>query len=349
MLPGSGELARAQLDEAARERAGNEAAYQAAVNDPYLQPGLYYSNQELDWHCSLQLEADRREPGKWPMQESLKTWMRDNPSYWFAWLRRVKNWYTEPGGKFYGADYDKSHDAQWIASTGLPIKELAPVAESPIGTAVQHPTIQPTTAPQFGVISAPPIQAPTNIGHAEARALLLEHWKNIVGHNPSLVELQIVGAIGLFEGRYGCTKAANNWGGIQCTEHRGHAVEGHCVDVNETDDKGHPYIAQDRVWPTPQTGADAFLQMLVVNRPSTGRAIITGNVDAVARDMKNTWRYAVPVTKYANAIYTCAQTIAKALSEKLEVTRDIPPNGDGGLPWIFAAFGIGVLLALKRR
>ena len=188
---------------------------------------------------------------------------------------------------------------------------------------------------------------------SEARAVLLQAFA-ARGISPSLAELQGVGAIGRFEGRYGSGfgPGVNNWGAIQCQQ-RPPCDPTKCVEHIDTHADGSTYGACFRRYPTPVDGAADLIRELY-RRPGVPEAMRAGDASAVARAMRATGYFEAPESQYALGIEKNAESIAASMGEPAVMRRGggavvVPPQSDGpGLGWGFTLLGLAIAIAKAR-
>jgi len=188
---------------------------------------------------------------------------------------------------------------------------------------------------------------------SEARAVLLEAFaaRGIV--SPTLAELQGVGAIGRFEGRYGSGfgPGVNNWGAIQCQQ-RPPCDPAKCIEHIDTHADGSKYGACFRRYPTPAAGAADLIRELY-RRPGVPEAMRAGDASAVAHAMRATGYFEAPESNYALGIEKNAESIAASLGEPAVMRRGggavVVPSDDGpGLGAVFTMLGLAIALAKAR-
>jgi hypothetical protein len=185
---------------------------------------------------------------------------------------------------------------------------------------------------------------------AAARAILVSQWPR-----RKLVEYQIVGAIGRFEGNYGAAfknaqgEPANNWGASSSVV----AVRGVCpIGTTGTLDHkrdGTPYTACITRFPTPEAGARSLIRALTApRRPEVARAMLTGSALDVARAMSRSGYMAQRAAKYAVNILRNASSIARALGEPLQVHAGSSRASAGSeFLYLAAILEFGLFLALR--
>lgn len=185
-----------------------------------------------------------------------------------------------------------------------------------------------------------------------ARDVLLSIWHGVTKEDPALPELQIVQAIGRFEGGYGAPNSppgwpANNWGAVQC-RHGPPCVEGECSEIGDTHADGSSYRYCYRIYPTPEAGAAHLVRLLTVDRPNVLLEAKKGSAQGVAEAMRKTGYFEAPADKYAKAIYSNAKTIAANMGEQLMVS--LGTTARSPLLWIgVAAAAVLALRAWGRR
>jgi hypothetical protein len=228
--------------------------------------------------------------------------------------------------------------------------------------------------------------------HAFGRKILESVWTRVLGTLPTTAELQMVGAISVGEGVYGrgtyrllsipdgavlaTVSDSNNWGAVQCGKPP-------CRDgcfmatdrsprlITKVNPKGYYNVCFKR-HPTPEKGAEDYLNTLMVKRPTVREAVRTGSIPATALAMYRTTYYegegkteGERIAGYAAKILTNARAIAGELGEPLRVHLGSPSGGSpppgsgdpsGGAPggaerswgWLAGAVGfLGLLAALK--
>ena len=165
-------------------------------------------------------------------------------------------------------------------------------------------------------------------------------------------------SIALFEGGWGNSSYilpdgskvdnANNWGAMHCppaggggqrTVPRPGELWDHCVrggDRKTAD--GERFEVFFRGYATPLAGARDFIRL---SSPAHD-AMSTGNADAIARRMKEVWRYGVPISDYADAIAHNAEVNAANLGEDNAIFREA--SGSARTALILA--GVGTVVAL---
>lgn len=183
---------------------------------------------------------------------------------------------------------------------------------------------------------------------SEARAILLSVWKKTTGEVATLPELQIAQAIGRFEGRWGSSRAKNNWGGVQCTTLP--PCPSGCFEYTDSHADGSKYQGCLRVYPTQEDGAADMVRLLTTKRPAVWSAMKQGDAGKVASKMRATGYHETASSKYQAAIYGNAAQIAKELGEPLKVkkgTTGAASEASGrGVLLIMAVLGA---LALKGK
>lgn len=166
---------------------------------------------------------------------------------------------------------------------------------------------------------------------AQAREILRRAFIRYAMPDPRRSELQIVGAVGRFEGVYGTAwGGANNWGAIQCPH--GPPCGNDCVEAQDTHAGGEAYQWCFKRYATPDDGAYDLLREMY-RRKGVHDAARTGDARAVALAMYRT-RYfeghcAHPENRalcepeavgyYTKAILRNAGEIARNLKEPLAV------------------------------
>lgn len=142
----------------------------------------------------------------------------------------------------------------------------------------------------------------------------------------SLQALQMIQAVGRFEGHYGhaddpAWAGSNNWGAIQCLH--GPPCGNDCFEHKDTHADGTAYVACFRKYPSAIDGAKGLVHELL-RRKAVADVINTGSATAVANAMRATGYFEAPAANYAKNLYRNAQAIATALGEKLVVTLEPP-------------------------
>lgn len=163
--------------------------------------------------------------------------------------------------------------------------------------------------------------------HARGRAILAAAWLARFGTPATTRELQALAAVSLGESPYGQGtfkqldhatgdtiaehRGTNNWGAIQCGSRPPCPAE--CFTATDT----HPglsgatyYDACFRRWPTPELGAIAYLETLLVkhDRAPVKRAVSRGSAHAIASAMHASRYYegASPIPSRAIATYAAS-------------------------------------------
>lgn len=157
------------------------------------------------------------------------------------------------------------------------------------------------------------------LSHQDARRVLIGAWKNVTGKEPSRKELQWAQGQAMAESHYGAdARVPNNWGSIQCT-HGPPCVEGECAVLGDSHADGGKYQWCYRIYPTPEAGAEAFVRLITIKRPSVWALYDGGDCRAIATAMRKSGYFELSAEKYAERVYANATTIAKALGEPLEL------------------------------
>lgn len=165
------------------------------------------------------------------------------------------------------------------------------------------------------------------------RQALAEAWHEVFGDFPSLAEIQLAQAVARGESNYGQaafknlqtgeTAVINNWGAVQSGKvpcgPEGFEATDHHAD-------GSPYQVCFRRYATAAEGAAHFLRVLCLQkgREAVRPALASGNVDAVAFRMHDSRYFELAPEKYANAIWSNVQAIARNLGEPLAAFRGDP-------------------------
>jgi hypothetical protein len=155
-----------------------------------------------------------------------------------------------------------------------------------------------------------------------ARGVLERAWPE----GPTLQALQIVQAVGRFEGGYGHANdpawaGSNNWGAIQCGHGPPCGVD--CFEHADTHADGTPYTTCFRRYPSAIDGARGLVHELL-RRPAVAGVIDSGNATAVANAMHASKYFEATASSYAKNLFRNAQAIALALGEPLAVALDAP-------------------------
>lgn len=183
---------------------------------------------------------------------------------------------------------------------------------------------------------------------SQARSILLQVWKDTTGRTASLAELQIAQAIGRFEGRWGSSRAKNNWGGVQCLS-RPPCPDG-CIEYTDTHADGTKYQGCLKVYPTQEAGAADMVRLITIKRPGVWEAMRAGDAGQVASKMRKTGYFEAPASKYQQAIYSNAKQIAAELNEPLRVKKGtIEARKEAGGRLVLLAMAIAGAIALKRK
>lgn len=232
-----------------------------------------------------------------------------------------------------------------------------------------------------------------------ASAVLQEAWRRMFGTDPSPKALQAVQAVSRLESFYGWPTPSkfpnwqghHNWGSIQCVTRidgrmRSCYQNGVCVkgflgkDSFIVGGKSEPYDICFESRPTNLEGAQRFLEVLIVKRPSVAKVIDTGDAYEIALAMRRTGYFArtkhadeaqikSDAIYYGGAIAKSAKAIASSWgTSPVVVMRDMGSGGpdpvDPGWPrgavdlvklsteepaqsnWLGMFFGIGIGVGL---
>lgn len=189
---------------------------------------------------------------------------------------------------------------------------------------------------------------------AEARAVLQQAFAARGLPPPSLSELQGVGAIGRFEGRYGSAfGGANNWGAVQCVG-KPPCDPAKCVEAGDSHADGSKYRACFRKYPTPVDGAADLIRELY-RRPGVPEAMRAGDATAVARAMRAARYFEAPESQYAKGIELNAAAIAQSIGEPVAMKRGgvavapPPKPSGGGALGALAAFVLSLAFLHRSR
>ncbi len=163
--------------------------------------------------------------------------------------------------------------------------------------------------------------------HARGREILAAAWLSRFGSPATTRELQALAAVSLGESPYGhgtfrqldhATGATiaehretHNWGAIQCGTLPPCPPD--CFIATDTHPGRGYYDACFRRWPTPEAGALAYLETLLIkrNREPVRRAISRGSAHAIASAMHATGYYEGASTIPSRAIDLYATAIAR--------------------------------------
>lgn len=214
----------------------------------------------------------------------------------------------------------------------LPITPATVVTVDP--PAVEPPG-PPGTSP--GTSTPQPVQPSRNAIDEWARRVLLTVWPTVLpGEAPTLPELQAVQAIGRHERFYGWASkppqgvGAHNWGGVQCPH--GPPCGEDCYESGDSHADGTKYVACFKRYPTAEAGAADLLHLLTIKRPSVRALLRTGNLDAIAMEMRKTGYFEAKADAYAGRLLEHAQEIAHKLAEPLAVLRGGGATTPGPVP-----------------
>jgi len=204
--------------------------------------------------------------------------------------------------------------------------------------------------------------------HAFGREILKSVWvPTLGGEEPTVAELQMVGAISSGEGGYGravyklldispgenyghvlsTVNDSNNWGATQkkakapeCDVNSFPATDSSPRLVSPQNPKGY-YNACYHRHATPQDGAISYLRTLMIARPTVRTAVRSGDANQVAREMFRTHYFEgfskdpeKNIRAYAGRIRGAAERIARELGESLAITGGTSesfPESDS--PW----------------
>ena len=161
--------------------------------------------------------------------------------------------------------------------------------------------------------------------HAQARVLLAEAWRSLLGRYPTANELNAAQTVANFETVYGragqfaawANEGKFNWGALQ----RGRNADGTCPPgMQPGQDALNPRSINPRcffVYPSDYEAAKAYLRVLVVNFPvraaATLKAMTTGDLIQVAQAMRNSDPahafFELDANEYGRRLVTRAKTI----------------------------------------
>jgi hypothetical protein len=151
-----------------------------------------------------------------------------------------------------------------------------------------------------------------------ARSILNTVWREFGAPAPGV--LQAVQAIARHESGPGYGDGmggANNWGSIHCTS--GPPCGEGCVEHQDTDATGQPYVTCFRRYATPEEGARDLIRELLRRGP-VRQVLGSGNATAIASAMRATKYFEAPTDVYSHAIARNARAVASAVGEPLIVT-----------------------------
>jgi|GEM_PF-3680596 len=111
--------------------------------------------------------------------------------------------------------------------------------------------------------------------HREARATMSQAFRNVVGRDPSVSELQYLQAVAWLETNYGrgwkgAMVGSNNWGAVQCGAVGGSAG---CIQYEDSYPDGTKYKVSFRSYPSALAGAEDVVRHVIKLRPRTGDAL----------------------------------------------------------------------------
>lgn len=195
--------------------------------------------------------------------------------------------------------------------------------------------------PPPGIMTPLPYQPPMDAIDQWARKVLLAVWPRVLpGEAPTATELQAVQAVGRFEGFYGWAdrpavwKGTQNWGACQCGH--GPPCGNDCFETTDSHGDGTKYQGCFKRYPTPEDGAADLLRILTKKWPSVRAAMRTGDLDALATEMRRKGYFEAKAELYASKLFEHAQKIAQRLGEPLVVRRagmsPVQPGTQPGTP-----------------
>lgn len=209
------------------------------------------------------------------------------------------------------------------------------------------------------------------LSDSDAQATIKNAWKDVTGQEPSVAELQFVGAIGMNEGRYGSAwNNANNWGAIHCNTHESHGEpigtvlgNGHCVVAQESKDgnvKKTGYLQPMRIYASPAEGAGALIRLLTVKRPKVWEAMKAGDGRGAVYAMHDSSYFTLDPAVYVPVVAKAAKQIAdNVYAGKLALTfdgktgarKDGTPGaaGTAGMLAILGLLGYAVVRSFTRK
>lgn len=176
--------------------------------------------------------------------------------------------------------------------------------------------------------------------HLTGRDQLRAGYLQARGEEPSLAELQILGAIADLESNYGRgwsgpMSGSNNWGAITCgknPDESGQCPPG-CSPNKDSSPYSGEYVTCFRRWATPEEGA-AGLVKLIYKWPEVVEAIQAGDIDETSWRMRQRSYYLgtdpdprKAADKHASTVDARVEQIVEALGEPRVARRGGPASG----------------------
>ena len=197
-----------------------------------------------------------------------------------------------------------------------------------------------------------------------ARDIVRAQYAAEVGKEGSPQAIRAIQCVGKHEGSYGRATVpaawigSNNWGAIACCKP---GADGTCPPGSFLTKDSYPtssgtnvpYAVCMKSYPTPEAGARDLVRHLTKVRPMTGKALETGDADAIADAMYREHYFGgfgataeQRKERYAKKLAEMDAAITKATGEGPYVTRKGGTAGTGGNVAAKSSGGAGGLLLL---
>lgn len=174
--------------------------------------------------------------------------------------------------------------------------------------------------------------------HVTGREQLRAGYVMQQGQEPSLAELQILGAISDLESNYGRgwsgpMVGSNNWGAITCGKNpdESGACPPGCSPNKDSSPYSGEYVTCFRRWATPEEGA-AGLVKLIYKWPEVVEAIQAGDIDATSLRMRQRSYYLGTDPDPRKAAATHAGALDKRVGEIIAALGEPRAAQRGGAP-----------------
>ena len=160
--------------------------------------------------------------------------------------------------------------------------------------------------------------------HRNARPIMAQAFKNVMGRDASPIELQYAQAVAWLETSYGngwkgAMVGSNNWGAVQCS---GAAQSGAgCIAYEDSYPDGTKYKVSFKSYPSPTAGAEDVVRHVFVQRPKTGSVLSSSKPSAFRAS------YAMRREKYYGGF--CPQATAQYGGEPARASFGKPDRDAG--------------------
>lgn len=119
--------------------------------------------------------------------------------------------------------------------------------------------------------------------HREARGIMTQAFKNVMGRAPTPTELQYAQSVAWLESNYGrgwkgAMVGSNNWGAVQCALKS--AGQPGCILHKDSHPDGTVYQIGFKSYPSPVAGAEDVVRHVFKHRPRTAESLTAANPSA---------------------------------------------------------------------